>query len=230
MTVPALQIVGLSKAYGAVQVLRDVSLECAAGSVHVLLGRNGSGKSTLLACASGRVRADHGSILMDGQRLLREPAWRRARGGLAWTFQDASPALTSSVADVLRAANGRGKAPVDLPASLQSALEPFVHEAWDRLSFGQRKLAALAAAAARRPRLLFLDEPVAGLAPPMREIVGKVVRQLAERGAAVLVVEHQREFIASFADEVSVISGGAIAMSGAPVQVLRRPDLFSALS
>lgn len=226
----ALAIAGLSKSFGAAEVLRGLDLRCAPGAVHVLMGRNGSGKSTLLACISGRLQPDAGTIALNAHILPAERAWKRARRGLAWTFQDGSPDLRVSVSEVLRVAAARSAGASGAAEELLAAIEPFRDRAWCDLSFGQRKLAALAAALSLRPVVALLDEPVAGLSPPLAALVAEAVRAAARGGAAVLMVEHQRDFILKVADELSVLANGEIVLTGSPRETLADPRLMGALS
>ncbi|MDP1736527.1 MAG: ATP-binding cassette domain-containing protein [Caulobacter sp.] len=220
----------LSKAFGALQVLRGVSLTCEAGAIHGLVGRNGSGKSTLLNCLSGRVAKDSGIVRLSGVNLPDEAAWKRARRGFGWTFQDVAMPLTLSPTELVKAAvarSARGPRPIFL--DLQAATRPFMETPWNRLSFGQRKLAALLVAVSRNPAVLLLDEPVAGLSPAMVEIARNTLQMVAGQGAVVLVVEHNKDFLMQVTRSVSVISGGSILLSGTAKAVFADSRTMEAL-
>lgn len=220
----------LSKAFGALQVLRGVSLTCEAGAIHGLVGRNGSGKTTLLNCLSGRLVRDSGIVRVGAAALPDEPAWKRARRGFGWTFQDVAIPLTLTTRDLVRAAVSRSVG-VSRPTSsdLQDGAQPFMDTPWNRLSFGQRKLASLLIAVSRSPKVLLLDEPVAGLSPAMVEIARNTLQSVAGQGAVVLVVEHNRDFLMQVTQSLSVISSGSILLSGTARTVFADPRTLEAL-
>lgn len=220
----------LSKAFGPVQVLKGVNLACQPGVVHGLVGRNGSGKSTLLNCLSSRVAKDAGAVRFGDINLPDEPAWKRARRGFGWTFQDVAIPLTLSPRELVEAAiarSGGGGRPAF--HALQTATRPFFDSPWKSLSFGQRKLAALLIAVSRNPQVLLLDEPVAGLSPAMVEIAEDTLKMVAEAGRVVLVVEHNKDFLMRVTRSVSVISRGSILLSGTAESVFADPRTLEAL-
>lgn len=225
-----LDVKALRKSFGALEVLKGVDLRCVPGSIQGLIGRNGSGKSTLLSCISGRINPDAGTLYLDDRALPDEAAWKRARRGIAWTFQDTSLSLTSSVADLLTTAESRGFSDRgSVPKELKDTTESFQNLAWNTLSFGQRKVAALLIAISRRPRVLLLDEPVSGLSMNLIELVGRALRTFADDGAVVMVVEHDREFLRQTVDSVAVLSCGAIVLTGGPDAVFDDPRTLDAL-
>lgn len=234
MTTRNLCVRSLRKSFGANQVLRGVDLTCAPGEITAIVGRNGSGKSTLLNCLSGRLRGDSGEIELAGVALQEEPAWKRARRGFAWTSQDVSAPLTLSIEaliDLARASvgSGDGGSVKLIPRVLVEATRPFAGQAWNRLSFGQRKLGALAIATARSPQILLLDEPVAGLSAGFTDVASEAVAELAARGIIVLVVEHNRPFLERTASRVAVLSAGEIVVSGSPADVFADARTLEAL-
>ncbi len=231
MSTPRLQIAGLCKAFGKVEVLRDVDLTCFAGTVVGLVGRNGSGKTTLLSCISGRLGQDAGVILLDGRRLPKEPPWRRAARGIGWTFQDTTVALTATVSEMVNLAAARsGLRTIASYADLDASMSDILGLRWQQLSFGQRKLAALRVALARSPRLLLLDEPAAGLAAPLANLVAATLRTAAREGAAVVLVEHDRGFVTTATDQVAVLDQGRIAVTGTAAIVLETPETMETLT
>jgi ABC-type branched-subunit amino acid transport system ATPase component len=216
-----LEVRDLQLAFGALHVLDGVTLECRAGEVTALIGRNGSGKSTLLNCLSGRLRPSRGAIVLDGLALPNEPAWRRARRGVGWTFQNVSFPMSASLAELLDtfAANPDGPSPATF-GELAFEADSFRDQPWSSLSFGQRKLAEILVAASRGPRLLLLDEPIAGLSRHLVSLVGRHLKLLASLGTGILVVEHNREFICETATQAHLLANGRILMSAPPRALL----------
>lgn len=228
-----LEIQDLAKAFGAKSVLAGVSLSCAAGAVTGLIGRNGSGKTTLLRCVTAQLSHDAGVVRLDGEPLHGEPAWKRARRGIAWTFQDLSMPIEADVTGLrlaARRAAGRRLTAEAAHPTLSNALEPFASQPWRQLSFGQRKLASLAIALERRPVALLLDEPAAGLSDAFRQTALEAIRAHAADGAVVVVIEHNRTFLSGCADEVAVLSKGAIVFKGSPEAAFTDPAVFEALT
>lgn len=231
MTKPmVLELRQLKRTFGSVEVLRGVDLTCHAGEIAAVVGKNGSGKSTLVRCISGQLRHDKGQLLFQGDELRSEPAWERAGRGLSWTFQDVAAQITLSPRELLSLSGEEMASAKRGPrAELHAHLERFVDQSWTTLSFGQRKLTQLVVALARRPKLLLLDEPVAGLAPMIVALAGEALQELSSRGAAVLIIEHNREFVSDVAHRLHVLSAGTIKISGAPNEVFGMGGTLEAL-
>jgi branched-chain amino acid transport system ATP-binding protein len=227
MTEPmVLELRHLTRSFGSLSVLRGVDLTCGMGEIVAVVGKNGSGKSTLVRCISGQLRHDGGQLFLEGKELRSEAAWERARGGLSWTFQDVAAPLTLSPREMLSLAR-EGNA--SAKGVLEAELEPFADQPWITLSFGQRKLTQLVVALARNPRLLLLDEPVAGLAPRIVLLVGDALRDVAAGGAAVMIIEHNREFVSAAAHRLHVLAAGMIRISGPPEEVFGADETLEAL-
>jgi ABC-type branched-subunit amino acid transport system ATPase component len=219
---------GISKAFGARQVLDDLSLDCPAGTITGIVGRNGSGKSTLLRGLTGQLALDRGEVLLNGRRLPSEPAWRRARRAMAWTFQDVSAPIGMRVNEMVALARGANTtAPRD---GLSEALAAFEHQRWSELSFGQRKLAAFAAASARAPKVLLLDEPIAGLSGGYADLVAASLEALKQTGCAIFLIEHDRSFLERHAEHVAVLNQGRIIFAGAPQSAFGSEAVLEALA
>lgn len=210
-----LSIRGVSKAFGAVQALRDVSVECRAGEIHALVGENGSGKSTLLGIASGFLSPDEGTVEIGGHRLRRASPAQARRLGLGMAYQDYSHVLDLSVAENLYLAVPADERPQhgDLVAWAGTALAPFALEipvtaTAGSLSLAQRQLLEVAKALLTRPKVLLLDEPTTALGPEEVEHFHALVLEQARAGVAIVYVSHRLPEVLAVADRVTVLRDG----------------------
>jgi branched-chain amino acid transport system ATP-binding protein len=227
---PALAARHLIRRFGGVLALDDVSLTAFSGEISALVGPNGAGKSTLFHCLAGSLRADSGSVLLDGRDISRLPADARSRRGLIATYQQGSvfPSLTVRE-NLLVAAENRHRstlvrALVGRPARASGAvadraLNTFRLGQWrdmpaGDLSTGMVRLVEIARAYAAGPRVLLLDEPVSGLNRAETGVVAEVLRGLADSGVCVLLVEHDRDFVEQVAERISVLATGRIVAQG----------------
>jgi branched-chain amino acid transport system ATP-binding protein len=236
MNAPVLELQGLSKRYGALQVTRDVNLQLAAGARHALIGPNGAGKSTLVHQITGLVRPNAGRVLLAGSDVTTLAPQARVRRGLARTFQINSlfDRLTvgENVALALAARHGLdgrfGRPLARRPALLDEAaallesvgLLTLAQRPVQALAYGQRRLVEIALALALQPQVLLLDEPVAGV--PSTE--GHRLFELLERlpaEVAVLVIEHDMALVFRFARRITVLVEGAVLLEG-PTDEVRR--------
>jgi polar amino acid transport system permease protein len=240
--VVALRVNGVSKAYGAHSVLRDLSLTVQAGEVVALLGPSGSGKSTLLRCINHLESWDAGQIHVGGHRLGYRPdgqlmtprdlARERARLGVGMLFQQfnlfAHLTARENVAGPLRWVHGWASEDADRRALELLARVGLAHrvDALPRhLSGGQQQRVAIARALAPGPSVLLLDEPTSALDPELVNEVLDVIRRLAvEDGLTMVISTHQLRFAAEVADRVVFLSGGRIIESGPALDVLQRPQ------
>lgn len=217
--VPRLKLSGLSKSYGGVQALGDVSLEVQPGEVHGLVGENGAGKSTLIKIVSGAVTADVGDIYLDGHRLqVRHP--RDARdAGIVVVHQEAELFPHLSLAENMLLGQGLPrncwglidwtKAYAQAEDALQRVGESFpVRPPAGNMSVARRMLAEIAAAVDQQARLLFLDEPSAALTKLETDRLFQQIRELASQGVAVVYVSHRLEEIQRLCDRVTVLRDG----------------------
>jgi ABC-type branched-subunit amino acid transport system ATPase component/ABC-type branched-subunit amino acid transport system permease subunit len=237
-----LSIEGLTKTYAGVTALKDVSLSIKPGTVHALIGPNGAGKSTFINVVAGLYRADAGRILLDGKDITTMPAHSRARMGIVRTFQNLQ--LIDGVdvlSNVMLGMSPRHGALRDFGEWLAG----MKHEAAERsrayslldslglagladlyprnLSYGHRKLVELARAMAQAPSVLLLDEPVAGLTPEEAREIADVVGLLRGSGVAVLLVEHNMDFVMNISDTVTVLDFGHLIAAGEPAAVQGNP-------
>ena len=237
LTPPLLQVRGLTKRYLGLTAIDDLSFEVASGSVVGLIGPNGSGKSTSIDCISGFQPADAGSWYFEGRELTGLPPHQIARAGLTRTFQTVRAYGEMTVLENLcvatqendgvswlqalgrgarlrradAAAEARGR---DLLATV--GLADYANAPAAILSYGQRKLLALAASMMARPRLVVLDEPVAGVNPTMIRHVEQVIHKLNAEGVTLVLVEHNVEFIMALCRRVIVLDAGRKIADGPP--------------
>lgn len=212
---PALALEGLTKRYGEKLAVRDVSIAVQAGRIRGLVGPNGSGKSTILRSVLGLVRPDAGAIRLLGADRAAVAA--RPEGGLAGLVDDPRfyPYLSARKNLGLLARLDGGDRP-DIDALLADAgLTDAASEKVGGFSLGMRQRLGLAAALMRRPRVLLLDEPANGLDPAGVDELWRAVRDLAAEGAAVLLSSHDLVAVDDICDDVTILSAGEVAWSGA---------------
>jgi len=233
MAEPVLAVEGLEKSYGALRVTDGVTLDLRPGEIHALIGPNGAGKSTLIGQIAGSLRPDAGRVRLMGRDVTRLSVAARARRGLGRTFQVTSVAgEVTALGNVMLSVQGRFGPwgflrPVmrdrRLTGPARAALARFdlgnrADVPADELSHGERRQLELAMALAPGPRLLLLDEPMAGLGAGG---VGPLSAILAELKAAtpMLLVEHDMDAVFRLADRVSVLAEGRIVFAGPPASV-----------
>lgn len=248
MSQPLLQITGVSRSFGGVRAVRDVSLRVGAGHIDGLIGPNGAGKSTMLGLIAGAIRPDSGSVTFDGRDVTALDTAARARLGLVRTFQAASPiagltargnvlagfssAYRATIATVLLRTPGMRREEARHRSESDELLEYCgLSEDADRfageLPFGKLRLLEVARALATRPKLLLLDEPGAGLNRLETEHLASLLRRVREQGTAVLVVDHDVSFLFGLCDEVSLLDFGSLALSGSADSVRDSAELRS---
>jgi branched-chain amino acid transport system ATP-binding protein len=238
MSEPVLRLDDLSKAFGALAVTRHVSLEVRPGEVHALIGPNGAGKTTLVNQIAGVIHPDAGRVLIDGEDMTRFSVAARARRGLARIFQISSvvPGFSAleNVALAAQAADGssfRFWTPAATDKRLNAAAgEALVRVGLDRrakvaagkLSHGERRSLELAMALVGEPRLLLLDEPMAGTGRRETERLTELLLSLKGR-VPMLLVEHDMAAVFALADRITVLVEGAVAASGTPEAIRQDP-------
>ena len=214
---PLLEVVGLSKAYGAVQAISGLTLDVRAGEVHAICGHNGAGKSTLVKALVGLVRPDAGELRFAGEELvLRNPQDAQARG-IAIVNQELSLVPALSVEDNIflggidvpllyrrRELSERGRRILDELGLGHVPLSAPV----DTLAIGERQLVEIARLLARDARLLILDEPTATLSKPEIERVFRATRELVSRGRSVIFVSHRLDEVFELCDRITVLRDG----------------------
>ncbi len=231
MTGPILQLEALGKNYGALRVTDDVSLAIEPGELHAVIGPNGAGKTTLVHQISGLARTDSGRILFEGADVTRMGMPQRVKLGLARSFQITSvlPGFTAleNVAVAVQARSGSsfrffGSARRDpaLTGPARELLDRFGLGARadvpaNLLSYGEKRQLELAIALATKPKLLILDEPLAGTSHDESRAVVEILRSL-KGGISILLIEHDMEAVFSLADRVSVLVYGRLIATGTP--------------
>ena len=231
MAEPLLEIASLAKAYGALHVTAGVDLAVRPGEIHALIGPNGAGKTTLVGQIAGEVMPDAGAIRFDGADITRLPVHKRARLGLARAFQITSifPRFTAleHAALAVMAARGRTFRLIRPAASDRAAREEAAglldevglgaraEVAASALRHGEQRALELAMALAARPRLMLLDEPMAGTGPAESAAMVALLTRLKGR-CAILLVEHDMDAVFRLADRISVLVAGRIIACGTP--------------
>jgi sulfate-transporting ATPase len=240
-----LVVSGLTQRFGGFTALEDVSLQVGPGEVVGLLGPNGAGKTTLIDCVAGNNRLTAGSVVWDGQDITRWAPYRRARAGLSRSFQSlelfddltvrenllaaADPRdRLAFVTDLVRPGHPPLPAPV-VAAVDELSLAPLLDRRAEDLSYGQRRLVAIARAVASSPSVLLLDEPAAGLDETESAELGRLVRRLADEwGMGVLLIEHDVALVLQNADRVVVLDFGHKIAEGSPAEVRSDPAVRKA--
>ncbi|WP_433218431.1 ABC transporter ATP-binding protein [Microtetraspora malaysiensis] len=237
---PVLRVRGLNWAVGGAHIVSDVGFDVAEGEFVAVIGPNGAGKTSLFNLISGLTRSTGGTIELDGRDITHAPPHRRARQGLGRTFQSSSvfPALTVAENVRLAAAAHRGtclriwrRAESDRAAWLATAealervgLAHRARETAGSLSHGDKRKLEIAILLATDPRLILLDEPMAGVGvadvPALTEVIRSVHR---EQGRTVLMVEHHMDVLLGLADRVAVMHHGSLLALDAPDAVMADP-------
>ena len=225
-----LQVDKLSKRFGGFVALDGVSLSVRAGERLGLIGPNGSGKTTLINCISGALFNDEGTVRFDGRDLTRMPSFRRARAGIARTFQIPKPFRSMTVLDNLRvaleyAAQGRagGRSASDEALEVLEVMGLRERAGDDSASLTQvdmRKL-ELARAMAAKPRLLISDEAMAGLSSHEIDEVLGILRRLNDTGITVIMIEHIMQAVMKFSERVICLDAGQIICEGTPESIVQ---------
>jgi ABC-type polar amino acid transport system ATPase subunit len=234
---PVVAVEGLTKAFGSLVAVDDVSLAAHAGEVVCVIGRSGSGKSTLLRCVNFLEEPTAGTITVDGVALAAGPRTRaqrrrirelRVRTGMVFQEFNLFPHRTALENVMEGPVTVKGTAREDAEALALRLLEKVgLADKRDehpiRLSGGQKQRVAIARALAMEPRVMLFDEPTSALDPELIGEVLAVMRELAEEGMTMLVVTHEMGFAREMADRVVFMDSGRIVEEGAPAQVLSDP-------
>ena len=231
MTDVLLRIEALSKRFGGVLASDAISLEVPAGELHAIIGPNGAGKTTLIGQLAGEIAPDGGRIEFAKADITRLPAWRRSRLGLARSFQITSLFPDFSALDNVALAvqahaghsfrfwrDARSEPGLREPARAALARLAIAERAdmlVSRLSHGEQRQLELAVALATRPRMLLLDEPMAGMGPEESARMVATLRELKGE-LTILLIEHDMEAVFALADRITVLVYGRIIASGAP--------------
>ncbi|WP_287930595.1 amino acid ABC transporter ATP-binding protein [Arthrobacter sp.] len=242
MTATMLKASSVGKSFGSVEVLRDISLDVAAGEVACLIGPSGSGKSTFLRCINHLEKIDGGEMWVDGERVgyrrvgnklheLKEKEIARRRAAIGMVFQQFNlfPHRTAlenvTEGPVIVKGVPRKDAIEEGRALLERVgLGTKVHNYPSQLSGGQQQRVAIARSLAMKPSLMLFDEPTSALDPELVGEVLDVMKDLAESGMTMVVVTHEMGFAREVADTVHFMSDGVLVESGTPAKVLSTPE------
>jgi branched-chain amino acid transport system ATP-binding protein len=229
-----LQIEGLSKRFGGVVASDEISLAVPRGELHAIIGPNGAGKSTLIGQLGGEITPDRGRIHFGDFDITELPAWRRSALGLARSFQITSLFADFTVLDNVALAvqahaghsfhfwrDARSEAALREPARAALARLALAGRAdvlVSKLSHGEHRQLEIAMALATGPRMLLLDEPMAGMGPDESARMVKTLREL-KRDHTILLIEHDMEAVFALADRITVLVYGRIIASGSPPEI-----------
>jgi branched-chain amino acid transport system ATP-binding protein len=223
--VAVLEVERLSKRFGGLQAVGEATLRAEEGRITALIGPNGAGKTTLFAMVSGFLRPDEGTIRFDGRDITGMPAHRVCRLGLVRTFQIVQPfaGLTVreniAVGTHLRERDRRRALEGAAQIARQVGMEAMLDKPAQGLTIAGRKRLELARALATRPRLLLLDEVMAGLVPTEVNEIVSVIHAIRDSGVTVLLIEHVMQAVMSLSDDVYVLNNGRLIAHGAPGEI-----------
>lgn len=231
---PAIACRNLSRSFGGLKALRDVTFQLTSGEILGILGPNGAGKSTFINVLSGLIPATSGSVAIDGEDVSTLSMADRANRGLFRTFQNTRPSDELTGAEMLRLAslspNRRGEAGGYTADELLEAfgLSAFAGSRLSDLPYGVQKMINLAAVALCRPRVLLLDEPFQGVVESEIGKLSEVIRHFAASGVAVGLVEHNVQSVMRLSDRVMVLDSGALIFEGPGTEAVRDPKVQEA--
>ncbi|MDA0633668.1 ABC transporter ATP-binding protein [Nonomuraea sp. MCN248] len=229
-----LRLTDVSKAFGGLRALDGVTFEVEPRTVHAVIGPNGAGKTTLFSVISGEQRPDSGRIEFDGQDVTARPTHLRARAGLVRTFQLTRPFAALSVLDnVAVAAGAHLRTRKEAVAAATEAIErvglgAYLERPAGELPAAARKQLELARALALRPKVLLLDEVLAGLTASEREPLVTLLADLRAEGMTLVLVEHVMPAVMRLADRVLVLERGSVLAEGEPAAIARDPRVIAA--
>jgi ABC-type branched-subunit amino acid transport system ATPase component len=246
---PILVAEGLEKRFGGVPAVNAATLAVASGSITALIGPNGAGKTSLFNLISGFQRPDLGHVTFSGRRIDRLPVHEIVRAGLVRTFQQAKILRRMSVLEnmLLAAPRQPGESLWRLPLPRASVrrerelvrkavdilhsvrLEKHASDYAGTLSGGQRKLLEFARVLMTEPRMVLLDEPMAGVNPALRQqLLTQIVTSRKERNITFFLIEHDLESVMAVSDTVAVMNAGRVIFSGSPREVQGNIDVIDA--
>jgi branched-chain amino acid transport system ATP-binding protein len=243
-----LEVAGVSKRFGGVRALEDVSFSVGDSELFTIIGPNGAGKTTLLNIVTGLVSADEGTVILNGRKTTRS-SWRNAGRGLARTLQTPVVFPDMTALENVMLGHVARKRIAFVPALLGL---PHVRE-WERdarekaeellellgisdkadrlateLPLGMQRLVEIGRALATEPKIMLLDEPAAGLAHREVDRLGALLKATTKRGVAVCLVEHNMRLVMGVAERILVIQQGAPLFEGTPSEVQQHPEVIAA--
>jgi branched-chain amino acid transport system ATP-binding protein len=229
-----LDVQTVSKTFGGLRAVHEVSLDLNNGEILGIIGPNGAGKTTLFNMISGAIPADSGSVTFDGQRTEKMKPHKIANLGLVRTFQVVKPFAGLTVHEnVLVGAFLRRQDPAEAEAKARETMEftgltPYSDRSAQDLTLAIRKRLELARALATDPKVLLLDEVLAGLTPTEGAQMVEVVRSIRDRGISILIIEHVMAAIMALSDRIAVIHHGELLAIGEPAVIVKDPKVVEA--
>ena len=246
---PLLSLEAVERRFGGLRAVADLSFTAEPGRITGLIGPNGAGKTTVINLITGLLRLTAGRVVFGGRDIGAEPPHLVARAGIARTFQNIRLLPEQSVADNVAAGFHRAEAGsvaaalLGLPAARAAArrtrdearallasfgMMAYADHPAGALAYGDQRRVEIMRALASGPRLLLLDEPVAGMNDVEADRLGGLIRRLADGGMAVLLVEHNMRFVTALCDAVHVLEAGRLLASGTPSTVIADPAVIEA--
>ena len=228
-----LQLQGLSKRFGGLQAITDVSMDLPAGLITTLVGPNGAGKTTLFNMITGHLAPSAGTVYLHGQALTKLAPWQIARKGVGRTFQDLRLFTHMSVLENVTTVTERGSWLWQRSADA-SRIEAILNEAglWNKrheraadLAYAERKFLSLARLMASGASLWLLDEPASGLDPRSFDRFVALLRDYATRGITICIIEHNLDLVTQLSDRLAFLDQGKLLACGDPDVILKDPQL-----
>lgn len=243
------EIQHLSKHFGGLEILKEVSLKVSKGSISALIGPNGAGKTTVFNCITGLVKPNNGSIILEGHELIGVPSHQITRLGVARTFQNIRifkdmtllenvlvgmhSHLGYRVQDWILSSNNyqqQEQLARDKAYELLSLFQLHHQHAQtaQSLSYGEQRQLEFARALATQPQLLLLDEPVAGMNAAEKTLLMKEIELIRQQGVTVFLIEHDMRFVMELCDQITVLNFGQVIAQGTPEVIKNHPGVIEA--
>lgn len=244
-----LTVQSLTKGFGGVTAIDDLTLSIRPGVVHSIIGPNGAGKTTLFNLVTGIYRPDHGAVSLDGTDITTTPAHKMAALGLSRTFQNLQIFFNMTAAENVQVGMHRHCDHRFLPAMLRLpaivrrdrelaekaaelmqfvGLGDYIGAESDSMPYGALKRLEIARALAAEPRLLLLDEPAAGLNPAETAEIDALIQKVGETGVTVVLVEHDMKLVMGVSAHILVIDNGRLLAEGTGAEIRDNPDVVAA--
>ncbi len=247
--VSLLEATGITKHFGGIKALNDITFRVQPGQIKAIIGPNGAGKTTLFNCISGVLKADGGEIKLNGTSIMKYPPHKRASAGISRTFQNVAifPEMTV-LENVLVGRHCRSRCEM-LEAgfrtgSMRREEKEMEEKAWRFLEFvglegqaekgagelplGDQRMLEIARALATEPKIVLLDEPAGGLNTRETERLAELIKEIRDSGITVLLVEHDMNLVMDISDEILVINFGEKLAEGDPKSIKSNPDVINA--
>ena len=229
-----LKVTALSKRFGGLTAISELSFELEQGRILGLIGPNGAGKTTVFNCLSGFHAPDAGEMIFSGKPLAGMQPYQVCQAGLARTFQIVKPFLTISVLDnvmvgaLIRETSIKKAREASMEIIQWAGLGHMAHKEAEELPLPLRKRLEMARALATRPKLLLLDEVMAGLNPTEVSEIIELIREVNKKGVSILLIEHVMQGIMALSERVLVINYGSRIAEGTPAEVVKDEKVIEA--